>query len=147
LPNPDSTVVSFALTLGDRDLGRFSACAGLGSETEVVEHRETDAHGHPIIRKVPGATKWSNITLKRGLHRSSDLWAWNARAIEAGVGAVRTDGTIRAFNATGEAVAVFHFRAGFPIKYEAGTLGAEANDVAMEEIVIGHDGLTRADGG
>ncbi len=70
-PRPPSR---FRLDLGGKEgIGNFRECTGLDSETTVIEHTSVDANGNPIIRKVPGALKWSNITLKRGVDESQEL--------------------------------------------------------------------------
>ena len=47
--------------------GIFREVTGLDSETEVIEHRVTGKGGNLIVQKIPGALKWSNITLRRGI--------------------------------------------------------------------------------
>lgn len=61
-PRPSS---HFRLNLGGHEsAGVFRECTGLDSETDVIEQKAVDANGLPVVRKVPGSTKWSNITLK-----------------------------------------------------------------------------------
>ena len=45
---------------------QFRECGGLGSESQVVEYKES-VKGVTVIRKQPGAIKWADITLKRGV--------------------------------------------------------------------------------
>src|SRR5581483_687546 len=59
----------------DDILGGFSDCTGLGTEIKVSEYRngnEKESH----VRKVPGTHTVSDVTLKRGVVNSQDLWAW-----------------------------------------------------------------------
>ena len=49
--------------------------SGLTTEIHISEYRdgnETESH----VRKVPGSHKVGEVTLKRGVVDSSDLWAW-----------------------------------------------------------------------
>jgi hypothetical protein len=48
--------------------GYFTEVSGLGSESEIVEHKIM-AKGvkEPIVRKIPGRLKWGDIVLKRGI--------------------------------------------------------------------------------
>ena len=55
----------------------------------------------PIIRKVPGALKWSNITLKRGVDESLELWKWRKQVIEEGPDSARVDGYIELLDYNG----------------------------------------------
>ena len=52
----------------------FTECSGLGSTTEVIENRE--GGDNTTVRKLPGKTSYSDITLKWGItgsHRAVGL--------------------------------------------------------------------------
>src|SRR5215216_334887 len=67
----------FRLTVGGKEaIGQFREVSGLDSESEIVEQKEIDAQGHPVIIKVNGNPKWSNIELKRGIDVNKSLWEW-----------------------------------------------------------------------
>ena len=51
-------------TVSEAPTGFFKSVGGLSYETEVVEFREGGENNS--TRKLVGATKWKNITLKRG---------------------------------------------------------------------------------
>ncbi|HBL25535.1 MAG TPA: phage tail protein, partial [Acidobacteria bacterium] len=56
-------------------LGGFSDASGLGTEITVAEYRNgNEPENH--VRKVPGVHKVSDVTLKRGIVNSADLWTW-----------------------------------------------------------------------
>ena len=77
----------FRLTLGGHEsVGVFKEAAGFDSETEVIEHKSVDENGRPFTRKVAGGIKWSNITLKRGVDESMDIWKWRDTAVLNEVG-------------------------------------------------------------
>jgi phage tail-like protein len=134
----------FRLTLADREIsGVFRECSGLDSETEITEQRAADERGQPVVQKVAGATKWSNITLRRGIDQSLDLWQWRDAVHREGPDAARADGTIELVDYEGATVATYRFRGGWPVRYSGAAPAAAGNDVAMEEIVIAHEGLER----
>jgi phage tail-like protein len=139
-----ATTMHFRLTLADRKLaGTFREVSGLDSESEVTEERSVDESGRPVVRKVPGLRKFSNITLKRGLTDNRDLWEWHEAVYRAGAEAARSDGTIELVDYDGSTVATFSFRQGWPVKYTGATLDAASNDVAVETITIAHEGFER----
>ena len=140
-PRPAS---HFRLDLGGRQgVGMFRECSGLDSETSVIEHKAIDDNGRPVIRKVPGEIKWSNITLKRGVDESLDIWKWRQDTIDKGADASRVDGKIELLDIAGGTIAVYQFKQGWPVKYVAATLDASTNNVALEELHICHEGFTR----
>src|SRR5919109_441106 len=53
----------------------FKEVSGLEGSIDVVEYRE-GADLSPATRKLPGLVKFSNVTLKRGLTESRDLYQW-----------------------------------------------------------------------
>lgn len=59
----------FMLDLEGVATGYFAEIAGLGSETEVIDHGT-----YEITQKIPGRLKWGDLTLKRGVTASMDIW-------------------------------------------------------------------------
>jgi phage tail-like protein len=140
-PRPSS---HFRLNLGGREnVGMFRECSGLDSETDVIEQKSVDANGLPVVRKVPGSTKWSNITLKRGIDENLELWKWRDIVIKEGPESARVDGTIELVDYNGSTIATYAFKEGWPIKYSGSSLNASGNEVALEELHICHEGLER----
>ena len=140
-PRPAS---HFRLTLGGKEsVGVFKEASGFDSETEVIEHKSTDAQGRSFSRKVDGLVKWSNITLKRGVDETLDIWKWRDTVIKQGADAARVDGQIELLDITGSPIATYQFKQGWPIKYVAATLDASTNNVALEEVQIAHEGFER----
>jgi phage tail-like protein len=134
----------FRVTLAGRDsLGLFREISGLSSETEVIEESEGSQRGRQSVRKVPGANKWGDITLKRGVDANLDLWRWRQQVIDGDVDSARADGTIELLDVQGRPVATYHFLRGWPSKYEGPDLNAASNEVAIETIEITHEGFTR----
>ena len=145
MPNEDLTgTYYFTLNLGGPEAAAFfKECTGLTSEHTVVEHTATDANGKSIIQKFPGQMKWSNITLKRGVDESLDIWKWRDTVIKEGADKARVDGKIELLDISGSPIATYQFKQGWPIKYVAATLDASTNNVAMEELQICHEGFER----
>jgi len=99
--------------------------------------------GHPFVRKVAGATKWANITLKRGVDKNTALWKWREQVVNEGPDKARVDGSISLLDYDGQPILTYKFLQGWPVKYGGVTLNASSNDVALEEVVICHEGLSR----
>ena len=92
-PRPAS---HFKLTLGGKEsAGVFREISGLDNESDIVEHKYVDEQGKQAIRKVVGATKWSNLALKRGVDENLTLWKWRQQVIDGDVDGARTDGDWR----------------------------------------------------
>lgn len=142
-PNP---VLSFHFRLsieGDRIVGLFTECTGIGSEHEVVDHDVVDEKGLPFKMKLPGRLKWENITLKRGITTTMDVWDWR-NAIEKGdVEGNRFSGSITMLDAELKAVAQWDFERAWPSKISGPSPKAGGNEIGLEEIVLAHEGIER----
>lgn len=141
---PDLATTSiFVLEIDSVEMGSFRKVSGLESETETIEFKEATKEGRMIIRKQPGAMKWSDITLERRLDNSKALWEWRKQVIEGDIDQARRNGSIVAKNSKMEEVARWNFTAGWPSKHSGADFDAGANDIATETVVITHEGMVR----
>lgn len=127
---------------GENISAGFSEISGIGAEITLAEYREgTDKQNH--VRKIPNMNKVSDVTLKRGIIKSKDLWDW--------VDLIRTKGwegqrdvSITLMDESHEnAVSKWVLQRAIPIKYTGPSLNAKGGtDVAMEELVLSAEGIT-----
>ena len=137
------TTFSFHVELDGIDIGAFKEASGVDSETEIVEYKETTKDGKMLIRKLPGAMKWSDITLKKRIDQKKDLWDWRKEVEQGDIDAARRNGSIVLYDSTAKEVARWNFMNGWPSKWKGADLNAGENAVAVEEITITHEGLER----
>jgi phage tail-like protein len=123
--------------------GAFRECTGIGSENEVVEYKASGPKGEYIVKKVPGRMKWNNITLKRGITDSLDMWKWRKLVEEGKIDQARKNGSIVMFNPQGQEMARWDFVNAWASKLTGPTANATNNEVAIEELEITHEGYTR----
>lgn len=121
----------------------FREVSGLDSETEVIEHRVTGKGGNLVVQKIPGALKWSNIVLRRGVTDDRKLHDWRTKIEQGQIEANRKNGTITLYAPDGSAVAKYSFKKGWPCKFKGPALDSTKNEIAIEEIEIAHEGLER----
>jgi phage tail-like protein len=112
----------------------FSECSGLSMETDAIEYRNGNEVLH--VRKLPGLSKYSNITFKRGFTKDTDLWKWRQKVIEGKT--ERASGSITLLDEERKAAMRWTFREAWPRKLDGPTFNAKTNDVAIEmlEIVV-----------
>jgi phage tail-like protein len=124
----------------EEPLGGFSDVSGFGSEMMIAEYRNgNDAENH--VRKIPGVHKVPDVTLKRGIVNSSDLWDWIDDVRKNGPEAQR-DVTITLRDESGSDVETWTLHGVVPMKYTGPTLAAKGGgDVAMEELVLSAEGI------
>jgi phage tail-like protein len=123
--------------------GFFTECSGLGSEHEVIEHKVVNETGQEVVLKIPGRLKWENITLKRGITSSMDIWDWRKEVTDGNVDSARRDGSIVMFDQTLNEVARWNFERAWPIKVTGPTPKTDSNELGIEELTLGHEGIER----
>ena len=138
------TTFKFALQVDGINLGFFRKVAGIESETETIEFKEATEKGRMVIRKVPGAMKWADITLDRRSDASRALWDWRKQVIDGDVDGARKNGSIVAYDSQDNEVARWDFKAGWPSKWKGADFDATTNDIATESVTITHEGLARS---
>lgn len=121
----------------------FRECSGLSSETTVIESKETGAKGQTIIKKLPGDLKWGDISLKRGFTDDMKLYNWRQKTVDGKLNDMRKNGSIVVYDYENKEVLRWNFVNGWISKYTGPSLNAGGNDVAIEEVTIAHEGLTR----
>lgn len=115
----------------------FRECSGLESEIEVLSYEEGGVNDHP--HKLPGRAKFPNVTLKRGVTDSKDLWEWFSGGIQGQI--KRKTVHIILCNAKGEEVRRWTFDGAYPIKWTGPSLNANENAVAIETLELTHEGM------
>jgi phage tail-like protein len=133
----------FSIDFQDGVNGAFRECTGLGSETQVVEYRATDAQGKPVLIREPGTMKFNDIVLKRGITDAMDMWSWRKDVEDGNMDKARRNGTITLHNQKGEPVAQWTIDRAWPSKLNGPTYDAKSNEVAIEELTITHEGYRR----
>ncbi len=129
----------FQVDWGGTKIG-FSEVTGLKVETEVVEYSDGASLEHSSI-KMPGRVKYENITLKRGTFKSNNeffQW-WNATKLNK---PDRKTVTINLLDEAHQPVVTWEIKNAWPVSVESTDLKAEGSEVAIETLVLAHEGLT-----
>lgn len=133
----------FAIDISGVITGYFTECSGLGSEHEVIEHKVITEKGTEVIMKIPGRLKWENITLKRGITRAMDIWAWRKEVESGNVESARRDGSVIMFDQTLQEVARWNFLRAWPVKVTGPQPKADSNEIGIEELTLAHEYIER----
>jgi phage tail-like protein len=128
----------FQVEWGGTRIG-FTEVSGLSIDVEVIEYREgADAEYAP--RKMPGRVSYGDIALKRGIvEGDGEFFAWlntiQLNKVE------RRNVTISLLNENHEPVMVWKAVNAFPRRLEGPFLHASDGEVAIETLVLAHEGL------
>jgi len=133
---------SFYVEVQGEVTGTFRECTGLGSESDLIETKESNK-GKLVYMKIPGALKWQNITLKRGITDSMDLFKWRKKVEQGDIAGARKNGSIVLYDQSNMEIARWNFVNGWPRKISGPTFNAQSNEIGVEELEIVHEGIIR----
>lgn len=131
---------SFLVEIDGITQAGFSDCSGFGSSTDPIEYREGGEN--KTVRKLPGLTKHTNLTLKWGLTDSTELYNWYRDVVNGKI--QRKNGSIIVLDLEGQEKVRWNFFNGWPTKWDGPDFTAKGNDVAIETLEIVHEGIERA---
>ncbi|MGH9560426.1 MAG: phage tail protein [Terracidiphilus sp.] len=124
----------------EKPLGGFSDVAGLKTELHLSEYRDGNDKVN-YVHKYCGMHTTADVTLKRGVVDTSDLFDWIADARTNGSSAQR-DVTITLRDESNNPVQIYKLWAVTPKGYTGPTLsGKGAGDVAIEELVLAPESM------
>ncbi len=130
---------NFLVDLGDGATGAFSEVSGLDTWIELTEYREgSDREAGP--RKIPSLNKVADVTLKRGLVGSLELYQWFNQVRNGDRGAVRTV-TITLLSEDRNPVMTWKLLRARPVRYGVGPFDAAACTVAVEALTLAYERL------
>lgn len=118
----------------------FQEVSGLDVSTDSVDYREGADPSH--ARKLPGLTKYGNITLKRGITDSDELWKWRMTVVSGKP--VRKNGSIILLDSTGSEKLRWNFFMAWPSKWTGPSFNAGSASVAIETLEIIPEEIVKA---
>lgn len=121
------------MQIGGVNVGGFSEVTGLSTDSNVVEYREGADQTTP--HKIIGASKATDVTLKRGVLPDSSLYDWYKSKV------VKT--VVLKVTPSGGPPQSFHLHDCTPVKYTGPPLhGKGSGAVAIEELVLSCEYIT-----
>ena len=118
----------------------FQECSEIGMSVDVIEYRNGNERENSV-RKITGLNRATDVTLKRGIIGSLDLYEWLNDIRNGDQNALRTV-TIQLQNEDHTTVVQTWklFRARI-VRHVSGPLNAKGCDVAMEELTLAYERL------
>ena len=118
----------------------FQECTNIGMEVTVAEYRNGNEKENSV-RKITGLNKSTDVTMKRGVIGSLNLYQWLNDIRNGDQAALRTL-TIQLQNEDHTAIVqTWKLLRARIIKHTSGPLNAKGTDVAMEELVVAYERL------
>ena len=136
----------FHLEVGGITQAAFTDCSGLEMSTEVFEYQEGGLNEY--VHKIPGRTKVSNVTLKRGFATSNELFEWYKEMEGKLLEGKRFDFqqvTIILYSSADQNELVrWTLDKAFPVKWVGPAFKTDEAAIAVETLEFAHHGITMA---
>jgi phage tail-like protein len=118
----------------------FQECSNIGMEVTVAEYRNGNEKENSV-RKMTGLNKATDVTFKRGVIGSLNLYSWLNDIRNGNQSALRTV-TVQLQNEDHTAVVqTWKLLRARIIKHISGPMNAKGTDVAMEELTVSYERL------
>jgi phage tail-like protein len=121
----------------------FAECSGLEMTTDVFEYQEGGVSEY--VHKLPGRTKFSNVTLKRGFATSNELYKWYKEMetkLRTGEKFDFRQVTITLYSTVEQGKQVrWTLDRAFPVKWVGPALKTDEAVVAIESLEFAHHGI------
>ena len=119
----------------------FSEVTGGDITLDAIDYRTGN---EPIfVRKLPGLTKFGNVTLKWGITDSRALHDWNREIVDGNV--TRKTVNVTVLKENGEDAARYEILEAWPCSYKPVEHNAKGNDVGIETLELCNEGVKRVE--
>lgn len=135
----------FEVDLGTELKGvAFQEVSGMDVENQIIEYRKSNSKLFST-EKMPGITKYGNVTMKRGVFvNDNTFWDWHAQITMNTI--KRRTVLIKLLDENGEVTMQWQLDNAWPTKITSTDLKSDGNEVAVDTIEIAHEMLTISNG-
>ncbi len=138
------THFNFLVDLGDGNTdglqAGFAEVSGIGTEVTVAEYRTGNSKENSVM-KITGLNKATDVTLKRGIIGSLNLYQWLNEIRNGDQNALRTVRIHLQNEDHTQVIQTWTLLRARIIKHTSGPFNAKGTDVAIEEIVLAYERL------
>jgi len=135
---------NFLVDLGDGNSdgprAGFQEVSAISTEVTVIEYRNGNSKENSPI-KITGLNKAADVTLKRGIIGSLDLYAWLDDIRNGNQKALRNVTVQLQSEDHTEVVQTWKLLRARIVKHTSGPLNGKGNEVAIEEMVLAYERL------
>lgn len=118
----------------------FSECSAIEMSVDVIEYRNGNEKEN-AVRKLTGLARYPNVTLKRGIIGSLDLYGWLDQIRDGDESAYRTVTVQLMSEDHANVVQEWKLLRARIVKHVSGPFDAKGEDVAMEELTLAYERL------
>lgn len=114
---------------------RFTEVSGLSFEAAAEEVPEGGENRY--VQKYPGRTKFTDVVLKRGLLKNSEVWNWVERCTDT-LQIEPKDVDVTLLDESHEPLMTWHLVNAWPVKWAVSDLSASNNSFVVESLQLSY---------
>lgn len=138
-PNDEQMAFRFKVYIPGLEESGFEKVTGLGGEIDHIERRNGDEPNR--MRKLPGLTKFNDITFSKGVTKSNELYEWWEATKDLALqgqsaDAIRKTLTVEEIGAGDSVTKVWRLIDCLPKSFKGGDFDSMASEALIEELVI-----------
>ena len=143
MPEPDIyRAYNFQLDIQGTIAGYFTEVSGLSISIEAIPYREGGAA--PAVRKLPGRVDYGDVICKWGMSDSTtELWDWLMNTAQ-GIIEPKAISVILLKPSGTEEHTRWNLLNAWPTVWRGADLHAAGQEVAIETLILAHEGIERA---
>ena len=122
----------------------FQSISGMGVENQVIEYRKSNSSLFSM-EKMPGIVKYGDVILQRGVFvNDNTFWDWHKEISMNTI--IRRTVLIKLLDEKGKVTMQWQLNNAWPTKINSTDLNSEANEVAVDTLVIAYEQLIISNG-
>ncbi len=133
---------NYRLTIENIDVAAFSEVSGFDASIEVIEYREGNMPTNSP-RKLPGLTKYGNVTLKWGMTENREFYDWVATISDGTQEERMRTVEIYLLDDAHTELASWTLTNAWPCKYTAPDFNATSSEIAFESVELAFEEMRR----
>lgn len=118
----------------------FTEVDGLKMKIQPIDYRE--GGGEPAVRKLNGRVEYGNLSCRWGMTETPKLWDWLMKSVSGEV--ERREISVIMLKSDGAEAFRYNLHNAWPCEWSASKFDGMDQGVAIETLVIAHEGLARA---
>lgn len=119
----------------------FLECSGFETKLDVEEYKEGGLNDY--VHKLPGRQSYTNVTLKRGVVNSIELWDWLHRLSTAAAKRnEKKNMSVVLCNGKGEEQLRWNLIAAYPVKWSVPSMQSEQSSIYVESLELAYQEFT-----
>jgi len=131
---------TFNLLISNMVAAHFTEVRGLGVRVDRIAYREAGLNS--IVRQVPGQVSYSPVELLYGLTSDKVMWEWLTTIQSGGIRREEVSIALLEPTSSGE-VMRWNLARAWPCEWRGAPLSASSTELAIETLVLAHEGITR----